>query len=285
VGIAAPLLPKKEPVAASHAFKAPTTILVSERHNQDPATKEWSYNFANYPDGALPEGDWQFERGVTAANYHNELQAYTADTSNVRIENGMLVIEARPEDREGKHYTSARISSLDNFSFTYGTLEVDMMLPQGKGTWPAGWLMPRDPLYTPGAFGISPDDKLGWVLNGEIDFMESIGRLPGQNIPAVHSYNELQSTPSYTPAFVRDPYTKFHRYGVVKTPTKITFTIDGKPYATREKKSDNPLDWPYNQPYYLILNLAIGGDWAGSEGIDNSTAPWQLKVRSISYTP
>lgn len=284
-GIIAPLIPKKEPLTASHAFNTPMTALAAGKNGQDPASKEWSYIFAHYPDGALPEGDWQFEKGTTVANYNNELQAYTAETSNVRIENGLLVIEARPEEREGKRYTSARINSLGNFSFTYGTLEVDMMLPQGKGTWPAAWLMPRDNIYKPEAFGISSSDKFAWVLNGEIDFMESIGRLPGQNIPAAHSYNELQAAPTYTPAFVQAPYTKFHRYGIIKTPEKITFTLDGKPYAAREKKSDSPLDWPYDQPYYLILNLAIGGNWAGDEGIDDTTAPWQLKVRSISYKP
>jgi beta-glucanase (GH16 family) len=78
---------------------------------------------------------------------------------------------------------------------------------------------------------------------------------------------------------------QFHRFGVIKTPNKITFTLDGKPYTSRTKNSDNPLDWPYNQPYYLIINLAIGGNWAGANGIDVSSAPWQLKIKSLSYTP
>jgi beta-glucanase (GH16 family) len=80
-------------------------------------------------------------------------------------------------------------------------------------------------------------------------------------------------------------YSGFHRYGIIKTPNKITFTIDGKPYASRSKKSNSPLDWPYNQPYYLILNLAIGGKWAGANGIDNASAPWLMQVKSISYRP
>jgi beta-glucanase (GH16 family) len=254
-------------------------------NDHDPATKAWSYNFSDYPEGALPSKDWRFETGTAVADYHHELQSYTSSTSNVRIEGGVLVIEARQKNLNGRQFTSGRISTLDNFSFTYGSLEVDMMLPEGTGTWPAAWLMPRDNVYKKEMFGLAQDDKLAWALNGEIDFGEAIGSLPGQNIPAAHSYNELHQAPTYTPAYVPNPYTQYHRYGVIKTPDKITFTLDGKPYATRQKTSDSPLDWPFNQPYYLILNLAIGGDWAGDEGVDISFAPWRLQVKSISYKP
>jgi beta-glucanase (GH16 family) len=251
----------------------------------DPATKDWTYDFSTAKNGALSSKDWRFELGPEKAQYHNELQTYTADTSNVRVQDGVLVIEARKQARDGKQYTSARVSTLDNFSFTYGTLEVDMMLPQGNGTWPAAWLMPRSNKYTPEALGIAKDDKLAWAINGEIDFAEAIGSLPGQNLPTIHSYYELQRKPTYSPAFIKDQYTQFHRYGVIKTPTKITFTLDGVPYASREKSADSPLEWPFDQPYYLILNLAIGGDWAGAHGIDDASAPWQLKIKSITYKP
>ncbi len=252
-------------------------------NESDPATKNWTYNFGDQADGALPAEDWQFEIGPGVASYHDELQTYTANTSNVRIQDGVLIIEARKETLDDKTYTSGRIHTLGDFSFTYGTLEIDMMLPQGKGSWPAAWLMPRDNRYAPETFGISKDDKLAWALNGEIDVMEAIGRLPGQNLPTIHSYNELQRQPTYTPAFVKNPYTQYHKYGIIKTPTKITFTLDGVPYASREKTTDNPLDWPFDQPYYLILNLAVGGTWAGTDGIDDASFPWQLKVKSITY--
>jgi beta-glucanase (GH16 family) len=119
-----------------------------------------------------------------------------------------------------------------------------------------------------------------------IDFAEQVGRLPGQNIPAAHSYHSRTSgAPQYTPAYITNPYGAYHRYGIIKTPDKITFTLDGRPYATRVRTGDSALDWPFNQRYYLILNLAVGGTWAGDDGIDNSQAPWQLKVKSISYQP
>lgn len=280
-----PGLAKNQPQPVSQPEIPQTVALPPYVSQHDPALQPWTYTFANYPDGALPKNHWQFEVGTEVASYHHELQTYTADTSNVRIENGVLVIEARKEARDGQAYTSGRVNTLGNFSFTYGTLEVEMMLPSGKGTWPAAWLMPRHSIYRPEAFGITQKDPLAWALNGEIDFAEAIGSLPGQNLPTVHSYNELQRKPTYTPAFVKNPYTQFHRYGIIKTPTKITFTLDGVPYASRQKTSDSPLEWPFDQPYYLILNLAIGGDWAGAEGIDDATSPWQLKVKSINYRP
>jgi beta-glucanase (GH16 family) len=276
------VLLQPRPAASAGAAVAP----VKQSDNTfNPATTAWTYDFSKRPDGLVPVNDWQFERGTAVAGYHNELQAYTSRVSNARIENGMLVIDAHPESFDGRQYTSARMSTQGHFSFTYGTLEVDMMLPAGYGTWPAAWLMPKDNKYQTGEYGIASSDKFAWALNGEVDFMEAVGSMPGQIIPAAHSYNELHHLPTITPAVISNPYSQYHRFGVIKTPDRITFTLDGRPYATRTRTSDNPLDWPFNQPYYLILNLAIGGDWAGSQGIDISKAPWQMKVCSISYQP
>ncbi|HEX3082346.1 MAG TPA: glycoside hydrolase family 16 protein [Candidatus Saccharimonadia bacterium] len=251
-----------------------------------PSNGAWTYNFADLVDGPLPRADWNFEVGTKVASNNSEEQAYTARTNNVRVENGTLVIEAQPETMDGKQYTSARIDTHGKFDFDYGTLEVDMMLPPGVGTWPAAWLMPAENAYDPQHYGIAKTDPYAWVLNGEIDFAEEVGRIPGQNIPAAHSYNSRTSGVSqYTPAYVPNPYGAYHRYGIIKTPDKLTFTLDGRPYATRVRTGDSVLDWPFNQRYYLILNLAIGGTWAGDDGIDNASAPWLLKVRSISYQP
>jgi beta-glucanase (GH16 family) len=250
-------------------------------HGQNP----WIYNFADYPNGALSSDYWNFTTGAKDADYNNEAETYTSSQNNARIQDGVLVIEALPHKLNGKDYTSARVNTKDKFDFTYGTLEVNMMMPAGSGTWPAAWLLPVNNTYKTSSYGLAANDKYAWALNGEIDFAEAIGSLPGQNIPAAHSYDEVQAAPTYTPAYISNPYTEFHRYGVIKTPDRITFTIDGQPYATRQKTSNNPLDWPYDQPYYLILNLAVGGNWAGANGIDNSTAPWQLKIRSVTYSP
>jgi beta-glucanase (GH16 family) len=245
----------------------------------------WNYNFASRPDGPLPKRDWNFETGTTVAGYNGELQTYTDSTRNIRVQNGTLILEALKQAKDGRQYTSARVNTYGAFDFTYGTLEVTMKVPRGNGTWPAAWMLPVNNRYKPAEYGINRNDPYAWALNGEVDFAESVGSIPGQVIPAIHSYYEVQRPPTYTPGFVPDSADTFHRYGVIKTPTDITFTLDGVPYATRHKNSNNPLEWPYDQPYYLIINLAIGGNWAGDKGVDDSTAPWQLQIKSINYQP
>jgi beta-glucanase (GH16 family) len=244
----------------------------------------WTYDFSKYPNGPVPQR-LEFRNRHEVASYNKELQSYTPRTKNVRVENGVLVIEAQKEQYRDRGYTSARINTLNKFDFTYGTIEADVQMPTGRGTWPAVWMMPSKNIYKPADYGITQNDPDYWALNGEIDFAEAVGFIPGQNIPAAHTYNSVKRAPMVTPAMVPDQSSTFHRYGVTKTPDKLIFSVDGVPYATRERTGDTPMDWPYNQPYYLIINLAIGGNWAGSHGIDDSTAPWQMKIRSVSYRP
>jgi beta-glucanase (GH16 family) len=245
----------------------------------------FTYNFSNIPNGPLPAKDWNFEVGNKAANYNHEAQTYTRRSNNVRVENGALILEARRENSNGKQYTSARINTLHKFAFTYGTLEVTMKLPSGGGTWPAAWLLPSQNIYDPKKLGISSTDPYKWALNGEIDFEEAIGGIPNENLPAAHSYNEFHRPPTLTPVKIPDAYGGYHRYGIIKTPDKITFTLDGVPFATRVKNSNDPLEWPYNQPYYLVLNLAMGGNWVGVGAIDPATNSWVLSVQKIEYRP
>jgi beta-glucanase (GH16 family) len=245
----------------------------------------WTFNYSAMQDDPLSKKDWNFESGPSSGNYNSEAETYTSRQKNIRIDNGALIIEALKENRGGRPYTSARINTKDKFAFTYGKLDVTMKLPAGAGTWPAAWLLPNGHAYKASDFGIANKDPYAWALNGEIDFSESIGSVPGVNLPAAHSYNELQRSPTITPAQVSGAFSEYHTYGVIKEPGKITFTLDGVPYATRVRNSESPLEWPYEQPYYLILNLAIGGEWAGASGIDDSMAPWRMQVKSISYRP
>lgn len=250
------------------------------------STKAWTCDFSKFPNGSLSRQDWNYETSQKFIDYNGEQQAYTPRTSNVRVQNGALTIEARPESFDGKSYTSARINTKGKFEFTYGTLEADIMLPKGSAVWPAAWLFPAHDKYSPADYDIAPNDPMRWSLNGEIDFMEAIGRFPNQNLPHLHNYTEENTLPpSLYPYYVDNPYEEYHRYGVIKTPDKITFTLDGVPYFSQEKSSDSPLDWPYDQPYYLIFDVAVGGDWLELPSIDSSSAPWQMKVRSISYQP
>lgn len=260
------------------AINSPTRTVID-------TTKPWVYNFSAQPDGVINTKIFNVENGSTKANYNNELETFTDRTDNVRIENGVLVIEAHPESRDNKAYTSGRIDTNGSFSFLYGTLEVEAKLPRGVGTWPAAWLMPSNPRYQASDFSTATDQIRLYSLNGELDFLESVGYLPGQNVPASHSYNSLARTAIYTPGFIANPYDVYHRYGIVKTAKSVQYTIDGKAYAQREMTNDSPLEWPFDQPYYLILNLSLGGPWAGKNGVDDASAPWKYTIKSITYTP
>jgi len=258
--------------------------VITPRVKNDPG-KSWTYNFATMPTGSLPSLDWNFEVGNKVALYNEEAQTYTARQANVRIEDGALVLEARKENLNGKQFTSGRINTKGIFDFTYGTLEITAQLPEGVGTWPSVWLLPSSPRYKPTTYGVANKDRLAWAVNGEIDVLESIGSLPNQNLPHLHTYNELSAPPYLTPGYTNDAYGAYHRYGVIKTPNKITFTIDGQPFYSQSKTSNNPLDWPYDQPYYLIANLAIGGNWEKTIADAGSWAPHDFKIQSISYKP
>lgn len=263
------------------SLQAPQTLT---RQTID-VSQPWNYTFDEQKSQSLDLSIWTIENGNQTADYNQESQTYTNRKQNVRVEGDALVIHARAEERNGKRYTSARINTKESFAFTYGTLEVEMKLPRGVGTWPAAWLMPQKDIYKASDYVVT-GTQYEWALNGEIDFLEAVGYIPGEVIPAAHSYNSLQGSTIYTPGYVKDPHTTYHRYGVIKTPTSISFTIDGKVYATREKTSNSVYDWPYDQPYYLILNLAIGGSWGGEQGVDDMSAnAWKLYVRSVNYKP
>lgn len=278
-------------MAAGEQFTIQPVMTTHDSHPSNPAkplidpTQPWLYSFSETKSHALDLSLWTAENGPETAAYNNEQQTYTGRPENVRIEGNALVLEAHIEQRNGRQYTSARINTRKAFTFDYGTLEVDIKLPRGTGSWPAAWLMPSDERYRKTDYPSVSDPSREWALNGEIDFMEAVGYLPGEVIPAAHGYNSLGRPAIYTPGFVGNQYDAYHRYGVIKTPDSITFTIDGIPYASRIKTDDSPLEWPYNQSYYLILNLAIGGNWAGAHGVDQTMAPWKMSIRSISYKP
>ena len=274
--------------------QTPETEPSPEAESTRELPRAWRYDFADLPDGPLPASDWNILTGTETALIHDEAQAYTDRPKNVRIEDGELVIEAHKERYGDRDFTSGRISTEGkDLTFKYGTLTAVAKIPPGIGTWPAIWMMPEDMRYDAEDFGIAESDPQHWVLNGEIDFLEAIGKIPNENIPAAHSYNSLRSgETTYTPAYIDDAYGKYHRYGIRKTPNKIEFLLDDKVYATRERTSEDPRDWPFNQSYHLILNLAMGGNWPAGDksvyppyGIDDSAGSWQLRVKSLEYEP
>jgi len=213
----------------------------------------WSDEF-NQPDGSPPDPvKWTFETGAGGWGNH-ELEYYTSRTNNVRIEGGKLVIEARQENYHGSSYTSARLKTQGKAAWTYGRFEARIQIPRGQGIWPAFWML-----------GSSIDAGVPWPQCGEIDIMENIGREPTLVHGTVHgpgySGGSAIGGPCALPggaAFADD----FHVYAIEWTTNQIKWFMDGRQYF-----SVNPASlpagktWVYKQPEFLLLNLAVGGDW------------------------
>ena len=213
----------------------------------------------------LPDASrWGFEVGLIR---NNERQYYTRDRlANARVEEGMLVIESHKEAYEGAAYTSASLTS--RASWTYGRIEVRAKLPRGRGTWPAIWMLGTN------------IREVGWPMCGEIDIMEHVGFEPGRIHANIHTraYNHVQRTSKGNSLLVSRPDDEFHVYEAVWTPNQIDVLVDGQRYFTFAKETGGDAVWPFDKPQYLILNLAIGGNWGGQQGIDESAFPTRFLI-------
>lgn len=224
----------------------------------------WSDEFK---DKGLPDAfKWNYDTGGSGFG-NEEAQFYTKDhLENARVENGKLIIEARKENREDKKYTSARLLTKGKFSFQYGTVEVRAKLPKGRGTWPAIWMM--------------SEDMKKWPDDGELDIMEHVGYHQGYIHASVHTkkYNHIMQTQKTDTLFVKDASEKFHVYKADWSPEKIEVYVDDKKFFTYENREKTPGAWPFDKPYFIILNLAIGGFWGGKEGIDDTIFPQRFEI-------
>jgi beta-glucanase (GH16 family) len=227
---------------------------------------------------------WNVEVDGGGSGNH-ELQYYTDRSKNIRIENGILVIEAHKEKYENNDYTSARINTQGKKDFTYGKIEASIqLLTEGRGTWPAFWM-----LGYPRYYGT-------WPACGEIDIMEYVGFQPDTVFHTLHSPGASGGAGKQTSTAVPGASTGFHTYSVEWIQNRdrygdyIHFLVDGK--EVRGQYAEFSFNrWPFDKPFYIILNLAIGGDWGGARkepdgkgGVDNGVDdtifnnPVQMKV-------
>lgn len=215
----------------------------------------------------LPDSEkWSYDTGYIA---NNEKQYYTESRlENARVENGNLIIEARKESWEEFDYTSARLVTRGKESWTYGRFEVRAKLPTGVGTWPAIWMLGTN------------INEVGWPACGEIDIMENVGFEPRIVHGNVHTeaYNHTKGTNKGDQIELEQPWQEFHVYAIEWYEDRIDFFVDDVQYFTFEKESDEDDVWPFDKPHYLLLNLAIGGDWGGMEGIDDDIFPQQFLI-------
>lgn len=228
-------------------------------------TPVWAEEF-DYS-GPPKASDWKYDLGGGGWG-NNELQNYTNSTSNAMVEGGHLTITARKEDLGGNKYTSARLLSQNIGDFLYGRLEVRAKLPAGRGTWPAIWMLPTDWKYG------------NWPNSGEIDIVEHVGHDPGNVHFSIHTqeYNWTKNTQKQGTKFIADATTAFHTYRMDWTPYSVTGYYDDVMVYTFVNEGKGSPRWPFDQRFHLMLNLAVGGNWGGVQGVDDSIFPAQFVI-------
>ncbi len=202
--------------------------------------------------GAPDPSTWTYDIGTGNNGWGNgESQFYTDRTENVIVEDGLLKITARRENFSGAQFTSTRLKSEDLYEFQYGRVDIRAKLPAGGGTWPALWMLGGD-------FA-----EVGWPTTGEIDIMEFAGNRPGIVQSALHMPDNFAGdaiTESFNLPTATD---EFHVYSLNWSPDQITFLVDDEIYHIYSPNNKNPDNWPYDKPFFFILNVAMGGSFGG----------------------
>lgn len=213
-------------------------------------TLAWSDEFtANY----INTNNWSYDTGGSGWG-NNELENYTNSNKNAYTTGGYLVIEARKETMGTNNYTSARMISKDKKTFTYGRIDFRAKLPKGQGVWPALWMLGNN-------IGTTP-----WPACGEIDIMELLGHEPQKTYGTIHwgaaggGSTHIGGNYSLSSLTFND---KFHLFSLKWEADKMTFLIDDVPFFTANKSQVNG-NYPFDKPFFFIMNVAVGGNWPGN---------------------
>jgi len=228
----------------------------------------WSdeFDYSGLPDSSK----WSFDQRGNAYGWgNNEAQFYTKErVQNAEVKGGFLTITAIKEDFEGKKYTSARLVTAKKGDWLYGRMEIRAKLPDGRGMWPAIWM-----LSTEGKYG-------GWPASGEIDIMENVGYDPYVIVASAHTkaYNHVQGTQKNGKLTVNDCHTNFHVYALEWEASEYRVFVDDQLFFTFKNEGTGFKAWPFDQKFHLLLNVAVGGNWGGLKGIDESIFPKAMVV-------
>lgn len=253
-GVTALLLINTAAIAQKHYNK----LVWADEFNQEglPDSTKWGYDTAM---GCPALCGWG----------NNELEYYTVKrTENARVENGLLTIEARKEQYENAGYTSARLVAKTGSGWKYGRFEIKAKIPAGRGIWPAIWMLPDTAL------------RGGWPHSGEIDIMENVGYWPDTVFSTVHTgkYNGMLGTQRSKGFSGKNFSTAFHVYGIEWDEKGIVFFIDHKKFFTFKNDGSGTEAWPFNTTFHLLLNVAVGGNWGGKYGVDDTIFPQKMVV-------
>jgi beta-glucanase (GH16 family) len=242
---------------------APAQPIV-DKNWQFETTPVWQDDFAT--GSAVDPSKWTFETGGSGWG-NNELQFYTSG-ANATVAGGNLSITAKKEAFSGREYTSARMITRGKGDWLYGRFEVRAKLPKGRGTWPAIWMLSSDNSYG------------NWPASGEIDIMEHVGYDPNKIHSSVHTsaYNHTRNTQKTSSKIIPDATDAFHIYRVDWTPYAIRSYIDGVQYFEFINESKGFTAWPFDKKQFMILNIAVGGNWGGVQGVDNTVFPATMEI-------
>ncbi len=225
----------------------------------------WSDEFD--VDGLPDSTKWGYDVGGGGWG-NNELEYYTdARPENARVANGNLIIEARKENFGGRIYTSARLLTKNKAQWTYGKFEISAKLPTGTGMWPAIWLL-------------SANEPLHWPDDGELDIMEEVGFDQNVVYGTAHNklYNGANGQQKGSSVLIPGADTAFHIYSLEWTSTDVRWAVDSIVFFTYSKPGNSSDAWPYYKDFFMILNIAVGGNWGGTKGVDNSIFPQQMVI-------
>lgn len=230
-------------------------------------TLAWSDEFNGT---SLDAAAWSAESGDGCPGLcgwgNNELQYYLAPPNNLFFQDGKMIIEAKAESYGGKNYTSSRIKTQGKKSFKYGRIDIRAILPKGKGIWPAFWMLPQD-----NVFG-------GWPRSGEIDIMELVGSEPAKASATVHygpgpgsiyiSRSHTLSGTTFNDAF--------HVFSFEWQQDQMKFYVDNNLFSTVNKADLGANNYPFNEKFYFLINLAVGGNLPGAPDASTLFPQWLI---------
>lgn len=264
----------------ANAYKFDNALIKSLRPNSQntrglesniKVKKGWTYRWSDEFDGQeINKNYWTIQQGGDIWG-NNELQYYTENRQNCRIENGKLIITGQKENYKGKQYTSARIATKGKVDFNFGRIEIKAKLPKGKGLLPAIWLMPSEDI----------DSKR--MIHGEIDIMEMLGDNPKVIYGVAHYLKKIKAKTSCKFYYSKDLSKDFHIYALEWDKKGLKWLLDDQVYFTLDFDKTFWGEFnPFSKKYYLIMNIAIGGNWPGNV-IDDKALPAEFQIDYVRY--